>query len=150
MQIVAQIIIERPSTEVLEAFLHSRHTSQWWLGCQTLADTQSAKIISWQWRDEAGKFLYITHGQIAGYEPGIFLAVENIWQYDFTSSIHPVGPLKLLLECTPQAGHTLFIVHHTGFENIATDIQVFYKAVEDGWASVLPQLKKYLESATIV
>jgi len=75
--------------------------------------------------------------------------VENIWQYDFSSS-NPVGPLQLLLECTPQAGHTLLVLRHTGFENIATDVQAFYKAVEDGWALVLPQLKKHLESATIV
>jgi uncharacterized protein YndB with AHSA1/START domain len=150
MTIQTQIIIERPSSEVLEAFLQSKHTTQWWLGCETLADVHEKNIISWQWRDEAGNFLYITHGQIAGYESGIFLAVENIWQYDFTSSFNPVGPLKLLLECTPQAGHTLLIVHHTGFENIATDAQVFCKAVADGWALVLPQLKKHLESATIV
>jgi uncharacterized protein YndB with AHSA1/START domain len=150
MDIQTQIIIERSSTEVLEAFLHSRHTSQWWLGCETFADVHFNNTISWQWRDESGRFLYITHGHIAGYQAGIFLEIENIWQYDFTSSINPVGPLKLLLECTPQAGHTLLVVRHTGFENIAKDGQAFYKAVTDGWALVLPQLKKHLESVTIV
>lgn len=150
MDIQTQIIIERPSTEVLEAFLDSKHTTQWWLRCETFADVFSKNTISWQWRDEEGKFLYITHGHVAGYQAGIFLELENMWQYDFTSSINPVGPLNLLLECTPQAGHTLLVVRHTGFENITTDAQVFYKAVEDGWALVLPQLKKYLESATIV
>lgn len=143
MELHKQIIIERSTAEVLNAFLYSKHTRQWWYGCDTYFDL-ALHCLSWQWRKPDGAFQYITHATIKQYEAGLFLEMENVWQYDFEKT-EPIGPVNLLLECTPQAGHTLLIVKHRCFKcgNLGWD--EYFEAVDKGWDAVLPRLKEYLE-----
>lgn len=143
MQLYKQIIIERNPVEVLHAFTMSKHTKVWWSGCETFFDPH-AQCISWQWRQPDGAFQYITHGTIKQYDAGLFLELENIWQYEFAKA-EPIGPLSLLLECTPQIGHTLLVVKHTGFKTGNLLWDEYYEAVDKGWDAVLPMLKAYLE-----
>jgi uncharacterized protein YndB with AHSA1/START domain len=143
MQLHKQIIIERNPVEVLQAFIFSRHTRQWWYGCETYFDL-AAHSFSWQWRNPDGAFQYITHGRIKQYEAGLFLELEDVWQYDFQKT-NPIGPVGLLLECTPQAGHTLLIVKHFGFNTGNLMWDEYYEAVDKGWDAVLPRLKEHLE-----
>jgi uncharacterized protein YndB with AHSA1/START domain len=143
MELHKQIIIERSTAEVLNAFLYSKHTRQWWYGCEVFFDG-SARCLSWQWRKPDGAFQYITHGSIKQYEAGLFLELENVWQYDFEKA-EPIGPVSLLLECTPQAGHTLLIVKHRSFKGSNLMWDEYFNAVDKGWDAVLPRLKEYLE-----
>ncbi|MCC6762529.1 MAG: SRPBCC domain-containing protein [Chitinophagaceae bacterium] len=147
MLVTAQIIIHRPSSEVLEAFLHTQHTQAWWQGCHTFADV-AAGYISWQWRDADGRFQYISSGALQQYEPGLFLQIRHMWQYDVEKA-NPLGPVDLLIECTPQSGHTLLHIQHGPFATHSAEWQAYAAAVESGWQQVLPQLKQYLESATV-
>ena len=119
----------------------------WWQGCHTFADV-AAGYISWQWRDADGRFQYISSGAIHQYEPGLFLQLRHMWQYDFEKA-NPLGPVDLLIECTPQSGHTLLHIQHGPFATHSAEWQAYAAAVESGWQQVLPQLKQYLESATV-
>ena len=143
MELHKQIIIERNPVEVLTAFLYSKHTRLWWNGCETFFDLAS-HCLSWQWRQPDGAIQYLTHGTVKQYEAGLFLELENIWQYDH-SKPDPIGPVQLLLECTPQAGHTLLVVKHSGFRTGQMQWDEYLDAVDKGWDWVLPQLKAYLE-----
>ncbi len=142
-----QIVVNRSPFEVLNAFMKTSETAAWWNGCQTFCQPKKSGILSWQWRNAAGHFLYITHGTIQQYEPGLFLDIENIWQYNFAGS-ELLGPLHLLIECTPQAGSTLLIIRHSGFTDANEQWMQYCQDVENGWNTVLPQLKVHLEKRT--
>ena len=147
LHIDKQIIIRRPPSEVLEAFLKTTDTQQWWLGCQTYVD-EAAAMLSWQWRNLEGCFNYITHARIQQYQPGLFLELNDIWQYSKTDPT-PIGPVQLLIECTPHSDATMLVLRSTGFKSSEARWQQYYDDVSTGWDTVLPQLKQYLEQRNI-
>jgi uncharacterized protein YndB with AHSA1/START domain len=145
LEVKSNIVIAKDSFSVLDAFTLYFHTRHWW-GCQgTLVRTMPGGIASWQWRPFDSHFSYITHGMVKQYEAGLYLQVENIWQYDFEMP-EPLGPINLLIECTPQAGSTLLSVVHSGFVPNQPLWDEYYTSVKDGWEIVLPRLKAYLEA----
>lgn len=147
LQIDKQIIIQRNVFEVLEAFVKTEHTAQWWMGCQSFFD-QKAGILSWQWRNAEGGFDYITHCQVVQYQEGLFLELNNIWQYSRTDQT-PIGPLQLLVECTPHSGATMLVLRSSGFLADDPRWKKYYDDVNKGWDMVLPQLKQYLEQRNL-
>lgn len=142
-----QIIIRRPTAEVLEAFLKTVHTAQWWQGCQTHVD-EAAGMLSWYWRNHEGSFAYITHARIQQYQPGLFLELNDIWQYSKTDAA-PIGPLRLLLECTPHSDATMLVLRSSGFISGDARWKQYYDDVNKGWDEVLPRLKQYLEQRNL-
>lgn len=143
MQIEKQIIIPTAPQKVLEAFMQSRHTMEWWGQCESFFDLQH-KTFSWRWHNGEKGMMYLTHGRILDYASGVFLHLHDIWQYAFDKP-QPTGPVSLLLEVTPQVNDTLLILKHDGFVAGDSIWEQYAKAVSEGWDSMLPQLKNYLE-----
>jgi uncharacterized protein YndB with AHSA1/START domain len=143
MEISQHIILCCKPENALVAFMNTKHTSQWWNDGAAFFDLP-AKTFSWHWRATDGSFLYITHGHILSFIPGVCLQLHNMWQYDYQQP-EPAGPLSLLIECTPQVNDTLLVIRHNGFEPNTPAGLAHARAVEEGWHKVLPQLKNYLE-----
>jgi uncharacterized protein YndB with AHSA1/START domain len=143
MLISKQIIIERNCHEVLAAFLETRHTETWWQGCQTFFQKEQ-HVLSWYWRDAAGNFQSVTHGQVAAYEAGLFLLLRDCWQYS-QEAPEPIGPVELLIECTPHNGAGLLVIRHDCFTETGEQWKAYAEAVSSGWDIALQNLKSYLE-----
>ena len=143
MTISHQIIIHTAPQVITDAFMQSQHTAVWWQGCRAFFDLEN-KTFSWVWHNNDGAILYLTHGQILDYAAGVFLHLHQIWQYDHEQT-HPIGPVDLLIEITPQVNDCLLVVKSSGFKTDDEQWRQNADAVNKGWGEVLPELKRYLE-----
>ena len=138
-----QLVIDRSSFDVLQALTNGQHTSHWWR-CHTRFDPDH-RLLSWQWYNTDGSFHYITHAQVAEYEPGLFLRLHYMWHYDSRQAMQPIGPFNMLFECTPQAGQTLLTMQVSPMKAGAPHLQPDVEEIAAGWDEMLPKLRTYLE-----
>jgi len=138
----ASIIIHVPPAQVLDAFIEQQHLHAWWGVNRSLVEAKPGGLYLLAWKGGAQGFDYVHTGIIKSYEPGLYLEIASF------SYLHPekqlLGPMELLLECSPHINSTYLHVRQSGYQ-YGGDWDWFYEVVREHWPKTLQLLKEYLE-----
>lgn len=140
-QVDASIIINATPVTVIDAFTKPEHLKGWWGVHSSLVQTQPGGLYLLAWKGNEG-FSYVNTGIVKGYEQGLFLEIEKLCYLNTERQI--LGPMTLLIECSPHNSATYVHVCQGGYQ-WGGDWDWFYEVVMENWPVALQLLKKYLE-----
>jgi hypothetical protein len=137
----ASIIINAAPVAVINAFTEEKHLKGSWGVYSSLVQPVPGGLYLLTWKGNEG-FNYINTGIVKAYEAGLFIEIEK-WTYLHTER-QLLGPMTLLIECTPHNSATYVHVRQGGYQT-GGDWDWFYDVVMENWPKALILLKKYLE-----
>jgi hypothetical protein len=140
----ASIIINVPPALVLNAFLEQQHLNSWWGVERSLVEPKPGGLYLLAWKGGGDGFTNVNTGIIKSYEPGLYLHIEKCSCLNTARQI--MGPMELLLECTPQNNSTYLHLRQSGYQH-GSDWNWLYESVVENWPKALQLLKMYLEKS---
>jgi len=140
-KVESSIIINAPATAIIDAFTDPRQLKGWWGVHSSLVQPAPGGLYILAWKGNEG-FNYINTGIVKAYEAGLFIEIEKLSYLNTERQI--LGPMTLLVECSPHNASTYVHVCQGGYQS-GGDWDWFYDIVLENWPIALQNLKKYLE-----
>lgn len=143
-QVETSIIIHTTPSNVINAFTEQRHLAGWWGVHSSLVQTTPGGLYLLAWTGAGGSYDYVNTGIVKAYEAGLFLEIEKLSYLN--PQRQPLGPMNLLIECSPHNTSTYVHICQSGYQS-GGDWDWFYEVATENWPKALQLLKRYLENS---
>ena len=154
LQVELNVIVQAPPERVLNAFFDPGDLTKWWqvVRSVTIPRPLGTYAVEWEstdFRDEVlGPLGGAFHGTVMEYRAGEeFFVADAYWS---PPDGEPIGPMALLVTCTPQAGgHITNLVVRQSGEADGLRWQRYFEIVAAGWTRALGELKEHLDRESL-